>query len=334
MKMKLHPTKEKIMSNVIPITGAREAPKAAQSRMDTQILTPEMVNEWRIPPFQRPLRVNEKVRAVSEQIKQSECIEGVITLGRLSRDPTIYVVDGQHRLEAFKLSLLAEVIADVRVVTFDSMAEMAEEFSRLNSSLVKMRPDDILRGLELSTPALALIRKHCEFVGYDHLRRSGSSPIVSMSALVRCWTASLYETPSAANSGMSSAGMAQNMDPRSVENLIAFLNIALAAWGRDPEYHRLWGNLNLTLCMWLWNKLVLDRERIGKRYIVLNAQEFKRCLMSVSADSDYLAWLPGRQMGDRDRSPCWARLKATFVRRITADSKTKPVLPQPAWASR
>lgn len=324
------------MSNVVSISGAREAPKAAQSRMDTLIITPAMVNEWRIPPFQRPLRINDKVRAVSEQIKTSETIEGVITLGKIARDTTLYVVDGQHRLEAFKLSLLNEAIADVRLVAFESMMEMAEEFSRLNSSLVKMRPDDILRGLDLSIPVLALIRKHCEFVGYDQIRRSGTSAVVSMSALIRCWTASLYETPSPNANGLSSAGMAQNIDNKSAQSLIAFLNIAHAAWGRDPEYYRLWGNLNLALCMWMWNKLVVDRDRSGKRYVLLNAMEFKRCMMSVSAEGDYLSWLPGRTLTDRDRSPAYGRLKTIFVGRLTADSgsKTKAVLPQPAWSSK
>lgn len=324
------------MGNVIPITGAREAPKAVQSRMETLIISPMMVNTWKIPPFQRPLRVNEKVRTVTEQIKKTEAIEGVITLGKLKGDPSFWTVDGQHRIEAFKLSELKEAIADVRLVMFDTMGEMADEFVRLNSSLVKMRPDDILRGLESSTPALQTIRRSCEFVGYDNIRRSGTSPVLSMSTLIRCWIASTYETP-ATSQGGSAATVAQNLDQGSVQNLIAFLATAHAAWGRDPEYFRLWGNLNLTLCMWLWNKLVMDQDRFGsKRYAVLNVQMFKKCLMSVSADTDYVSWLSGRNLGDRDRSPCYMRLKAIFARRIqeeTLDGK-KPMLPAPAWASK
>lgn len=324
------------MGSVVSISGAREAPKAQQSRMDTLIITPAMAAAWKIPPFQRPLRINEKVRTVAAQIQKTETIEGVITLGRLKNDPSFYIVDGQHRTEAFKLSELAEAIVDIRLVIFDSMGEMADEFVRLNSSLVKMRPDDILRGLESSTPALLQIRKSCEFVGYDNIRRSGTGPIVSMSALVRCWNGSGYETPTNSSSGLSAATMAQSLDQRSVQNLIAFLATAHAAWGRDPEYYRLWGNLNLTICMWLWNKLVIDRDRFGnKRYVVLNIPEFKRGLMSVSADSDYLAWLPGRQLSDRDRSPCYTRLKGIFVRRLSSDGGGKKVtFPAPAWASK
>lgn len=324
------------MGTVVSIKGAREAPTAAQSRMETLIITPDIANQWRVPPFQRPLRINDKVRSVTEEIKKNEAIEGVITLGKMKSDGTHYIVDGQHRIEAFKLSEIPEALVDVRVVQFDDFAEMAGEFVRLNSSLVKMRPDDILRGLENSNPALKLIRKNCEFVGYDQIRRGSYGPIVSMSALIRCWNAASYETPAASNSSTSAAGIAQALDISSAQNLIAFLAVAHSAWGRDPEYYRLWGNLNLTLCAWLWNKLVMDRDRSGnKRYAILNVTSFKHCLMSVSADSDYLAWLPGRNLSDRDRSPAYTRLKAIFVRRLTSENNAKKVsLPAPAWATK
>lgn len=321
------------MSNVIPISGAREAPKAEQSRMDTIIVTPAMVSNWKIPPFQRPVRINDKVRGVTDQIKRSETIEGVLTLGKLKGDSALYIVDGQHRVEAFRLSEIDEAIVDVRVMSFDTVAEMADEFVRLNSSLVKMRPDDILRGMEKSTPILGLIRKSCEFVGYDQIRRGSHGPIVSMSALLRCWSAGGYESASPAGS-MSAMQLALNTDQASVQNLIAFLATAHGAWGRDPEYHRLWGALNLTLCMWLWNKLVMDRDRSGnKRYALLNVTEFKHCLMSVSASGDYIAWLPGRNLTDRDRGPCYGRLKSIFAQRLKSDRK-ETRLPAPAWASR
>ena len=324
------------MGNVIPITGAKEAPKAAQSRMDTIIVTQPMVAAWRIPPFQRPLRVNEKVRAVTDQVRRDETIEGVLTLGRIKGDAALYIVDGQHRIEAFKLSEITEAIADVRVVTFADMSEMADEFVRLNSALVKMRPDDILRGLEASVPTLGMIRKSCEFVGYDNIRRGTTSgPVVSMSALLRCWQGGLAETPVANGAGLSAATIAQSFDAQSVQSLVTFLATAHAAWGRDPEYYRLWGNLNLAVCMWLWNRLVMDTDRSGnRRYCVLNVATFKNCLMQLSTDGEYLAWLQGRVLGDRDRSPCYGRIKKNFVRRLTSERGQKVILPQPAWASK
>lgn len=325
------------MATVIPFKDAREAPKAVRSAMETLIITPGQVNQWRIPPFQRPVRVNAKVLAMAEELKQNGVeITGILTLGKIGKDDTIYVIDGQHRLEAFKLSEMKEIIVDVRVCHFDTMAEAADEFTRLNTALVRMRPDDVLRGLEMSLPSLQAIRKGCDFVGYDQIRRNTNAPIVSMSAALRCWNASQYETPATSNSGLGAASMAQALDVMSAQNLVVFLLTAHSAWGRDPDYYRLWGNLNLSLCMWLWRRLVLDKDRIGKRYVALSPAQFKKCLMSLSADSNYLDWLVGRNMSDRDRSPCYARLKTIFVARLAAEATNKktPVLPAPAWASK
>lgn len=323
---------------VVNIKGSREAPKSERSSMETLIVSIDQVNQWRIPPFQRPLRVNAKVVAISEDMRSNGVeITGVITLGKITKDPALWVVDGQHRLEAFRMSGLNEVICDVRIVTFDTMGAMSDEFVRLNSAIARMRPDDILRGLEPSLPALQTIRREFPFVGYDQIRRKGSSgPIIGMSQLIRSWECSTTETPTGNTSGRSATQIAEGMDPESVRNLLQFLGVAHASWGRDPEYYRLWGTLNLTVCMWMWRQLVIDTKRGGnKRTVVTSVSQFKQCLMSVSANRDYLDWLPGRVMGDRDRSPCYARLKAIFARRIQEESRDnkRPLLPQPAWAS-
>lgn len=322
--------------SVIPIRGLEQAPKAAQSRMDTMILTQAIVAKWAVPPFQRPLRVNAKVLEVSEAIRATEVIEGVLTIGRVKGDPTDYIVDGQHRTEAYKLSGIPEAYADIRFMTFDNMAEMADEFVRLNSSLVKMRPDDILRGLEATLPTLATIKRECQFVGYGNVRRNGESgPVLSMSTVIRCWVGSAGDTPSATTSGQSAQVMAKTIEAASAESLKQFLHIAFKAWGRDPEYFRLWGTLNLIICMWLWRKLVIERDRVGnKRYVTLSPEEFKHGLMALSADADYLNWLPGRSLNDRDRSPAYGRIKAIFVRRLSEGKVKKLLLPQPEWGAR
>ena len=321
--------------NVVPIKGTREAPKAQRSTMETLIISVEQVTQWRVPPFQRPVRVNSKVAAIAEQMRRSGCeITGIITLGKVGKEAALYVVDGQHRLEAFRISGLQEIIADVRIVQFETMADMADEFVRLNTALVRMRPDDILRGLEPATPAIRAIKQQCSFVGYDNIRRGGTTgPILGMNTVIRCWRGSAGETPASHNGSI--AQTACELDAESVDDLVRFLQTAHAAWGRDPEYYRLWGGVNLTICMWMWRRLVLDTKRTSSRTVVLSVAQFKQCLMSVSADRNYLDWLPGRVMGDRDRSPCYGRLKQIFARRLQEESRDgkRPLLPQPAWAS-
>lgn len=117
------------------------------------------------------------------------------------------------------------------------------------------------------------------------------------------------------------------------EALIRFLKVARAAWGSDPQHGRLWTNLNLCVCMWLWRNLVVNRERGVKRFVVLTADQFKRCLMTLSASGDYVDWLVGRNMNDRDRSPCFVRIKTAFVQRLREDGDAKAKMPQPSWAS-
>ena len=157
-------------SNVIKLPGVSQLPatktyKEIRSTMDTVMITKEGVDEWKLPPFQRPLRVNPRVMEVVEEIRgNGGVIPGVLTIGVLRRTEK-YLIDGQHRIEAFKLSGLVEGIADIRLCQFDSMADMGEEFVRLISRLVVMRQDDILRGLEESTPALKTIRNRCPFIG-------------------------------------------------------------------------------------------------------------------------------------------------------------------------
>lgn len=323
-------------SKVINFRGAKEAPKANRAEMKTLIFSVNEMGAWRIPPFQRPLTVNAKVRALSEEIREEGgIIPGVITFGSLKgQESIIYIVDGQHRLEAFRLTGLPEFLADVRHVTFETMADMAEEFVNLQSSLVKMRPDDILRGLESSVKFLADIRKACPFVGYDQIRRgTAASPVVGMSMLLRGWLSAYKDTP-ATSHVISTRHLAEVLDQDKVQDLIQFAITAEAAWGRDPEYYRLWSTLNMTLCMWIWRRMVKDQDRSSlSRHTRLNIKQFKTALMGLSAKSDYLDWLQGRQLSDRDRGPAYTRIKKIMGAALTTEVKGKVVFPSTAWTS-
>jgi len=71
------------------------------------------------------------------------------------------------------------------------------------------------------------------------------------------------------------------------------------------------------------------------RSIILDEGQFRKCLMSLSANREYVDWLAGRLLNDRDRGPCLSRMKAIFVKRLNAENVgRKVVLPQPAWGSR
>jgi hypothetical protein len=323
-------------STVVPFRTGREAPKAERSAMETRIFSSAEIGNWRVPPFQRPVRINAKVAALSEEIAHDGgVIPGVITLGKLKGDTAVYVVDGQHRIESFRITALPECIGDFRLCEFDSMAEMAEEFVRLNSALVRMRPDDVLRGLEASVKALRKIRSECRFVGYDQIRRGTTSPILGMSLTLRAWNGSIAETPNTTYNNLSATQIAETLTDDATEDLIQFLTVAHAAWGRDNEYARLWGSLNMGLCMWLWRRLVKDTDRSGsRRFVRLTVKQFGSCLMALSADGHYLEWLQGRQLNDRDRAPAYNRIKKIWAARLKDDLREKISFPQPGWSTK
>lgn len=319
------------------VVSLRNRPTHKNSRMETVEVSLTNVNGWAIPPFQRPLRVNDKVRTIASQIEaDGGVIPGVITVGRLKvgRELREFLIDGQHRLEAFRMSNCATALADVRFMDFETMAEMADEFVELNSRIVNMRPDDVLRGLEESTEALRMLRQACPFVGYDMIRRGGSSsPMVSMSMALRVWEGSATETP--VSISRSAAQLATDMTHESAAQLKIFMTMAFEAWGRDDATKRLWGALNLSLCMWLWRRLVLDTDRRGnRRYLVLRTEQFRQCLMSLGATASYTDWLEGRVLGDRDRPAAYQRIKQIFQRRLleSKTAKDKIKFPNTAWA--
>src|SRR5215831_14435524 len=163
-----------------------------------------------------------------------------------------------------------------------------------------MRPDDVLRGLEGSTPTLAFIRDRCPFVGYDQIRRKPSSALVSMSMMLRVWEGSAGLTPVSINK--SAVRLAAEISAESATKATLVLALSYEAWQLDENSKRLWGALNLGLCMWMWRRLVDDTKRNPKqRHMTLKNEQFKRCLMSLAADAGYNDWLLGRGMSDRDR---------------------------------
>lgn len=308
------------------VAGLKSAPRAVRSQMDTIEITQELAASWLLPPFQRPLKVNQKVVDLAEHLKSTGVMPGVLTLGKLDKDT--YLVDGQHRRQAFVISELPVVYSDVRICHFDTLAEMGEEFVNQNSHLVTLKPDDILRGLENSSPAIMFVRRQCPFIGYDNLRRgSTSSPVVLMSAALRSWDSSSREAPSKST---STTAIAAALTEEEARLMVPFMKAAWSAWRSDSENYRLWGALNLTLCAWLWRNMVLTRY--SARTTQLTERQFVACLMSLANQTDYIDWLLGRHMSEHNRAPAYARIKSAFVSRMAIElPDSKIYFPAPSW---
>ncbi len=311
------------------VAGASLAPKAVRSIMDTILITPELVERWKKPPFQRELRVTEKVRQFSDDLKgNGGIITGVITLGKLG--PDTFLMDGQHRIEGFKMTGLHEAVTDVRICHFDTMADMGEEYIRLNSALVRMKNDDILKALEGTNNHLSAIRRRCPFVGYSHIRVGGSSKtMVSMANVIRLWFGTQGQTPTP---GPSTMDAAKALDTENTNQLVEFLTSCYEAWGTDLENTKLWGTLNMGILMWVWRRVVLRPVDKSTKHVHMNREQFISCLMSLSASARYAEWLSGRGLRDRDRSPAYARIREIFTSKLANLGVSHPRFPQQAWS--
>lgn len=296
------------------------------TRVDVISFTPDVAKSWPLPTFQRVLRMNQKVRDRADSIaRDGGVLPGILTFGLFNG--RWWLVDGQHRREAFFLSRKPEGYADARYLEFSTMVEMAAEYKRLNSSLVKMSPDDILRGCEPSLEALQIIRKACPFVGYSAGRNPDRSPLLSMSKVIRCWAASKTDVPR--NGGASVEALAQQQDRESATHLVGFLSAALEAWGRDVEFERLWGSLNLTICMWIYRRTVLSVASV--KLAKMNLETFRQCLTALSADEKYMDWLVSRLMSDTNRAPAYARITTIMKARLIKANWKKTSFPAPDW---
>lgn len=312
------------------IKGLKVARGSARKRQDTLRLTLADVDRWKVPPFQRPLKVTPKLREIAEELKENGgVIKGSLLLGVFKGDT--YLVDGQHRIEAFRMSGLDEVYADVRIGDYDSMAEMAEDFAEENSSIVSMGPDDRLRALAVAHRPMQTILAGCPYVGFGMVRRGEASPILSMSVVLRMWAGSAVETPVSATKGAQT--LAEALTDDDAHRIVDFLGTVYGAWGRDAEYNRLWAALNLTLCAWIWRRTVIGKYKAVT--IALTREQFHHCAMRVSASSQYLDWLGGRKLGERDRSPCFQRLRQIFTASLREEGVVAKKLrfPDPPWST-
>jgi len=311
------------------VKPSTEAERGTRTTLDAAVVTPEIVGTWKAPPFQRPLKENSsKLSDVTQEIRQTEIIPGVVTLGVLDKE--LWLIDGQHRIAAFLRSEIPEAFVDLRYSHVNDMAEMSREFKKLNGKIANMMPDDLLRAEEENNPVLRRLRRDCPFIGYGNIRRNPKAPVVSMSAMLRCWFGTVPEVPS--TGGLTANEVAERLTSDEAAVLTDFSQIAFKAWGADAAHQKLWTNLNLAVCMWLYRRLVIHPYSSSTKK--LTKELFTKCMMSVAADGSYSDWLVGRQLRERDRSPAYSRVKSIFARRIEAETGDKPRLPSPEWGGR
>lgn len=311
--------------------------KVTRTWMDTIEVTETVADSWEVPPFQRELRETKKVREIGKEIADSGVLPGVGTLGKLTGKPTLYILDGQHRRLAFKVSGLSSALWDVRVEEFDTMGEMAERFVELNDVIRRITSDDRLKAAALDNKALQVLSHRAPFVGYNVAKAKKMPPhaaFLNMSMALRLWVCANNETP-VIGTGKSASAMAEELTQAEADELGKALQAMYEAWGRDTEVRKLWGALNLGLCLWLYVRLVLGRStHPNSRFTRMDRDTFIQCMMQLSTQARYMDWLVNRQLDDTNRMPAYKRIREQVAARYHQVTGKKANLPNPDWYTR
>jgi hypothetical protein len=153
--------------------------------------------------------------------------------------------------------------------------------------------------------------------------------MISMSVVVRAWEYSNPTPPTKGGGGPGGVqGIVARMSIQDASEMVEFVQMAERAFGRDKEYRRLWGALNLTVCMWMYRRMVLDAPRSTDRSFRSTKELFGQCLTRLSASTDYLDWLHARVFTDEHRTPCYKRIKLIFGAEIGERVGKKVKLPE------
>lgn len=344
-------------ATALKMPGASALPrsfsKVGRPIFATEIITPDSLNQWSHPAFQRPLIINEDVKNVARrmQLEAAEDREGMCTIpgtvefGR--HEGKDVLIDGQHRIHgAFAMAsgtrriegmdavlveggVLAKcALVDVKITPYETFAEMAEAFANFNKKLVALKPDDLLRAREESNPWLKAIRIACPFIGYDKNKNTKDTVMISMSAAIRTWFGSGH-TPA---SGPECDRAQRALDADESKHIISFFQAAEKAGWCEAQYTRLWSTLNIGLNMWIWRKTVLgtaNKFRGGTASMVLTAAQYSECMKELRGSAEYQKWLASRSLRFQDRIPTYDYIKELFAPALARLGLVGARFPQP-----
>ena len=315
----------------------------AQSRVVKIKLTPEVINSWLIPDWQRHVRTNPKGRQLCEDIKEIPILESMIIVGVIQRRGkyVLYLLDGHHRKEHFLKSGAPYIIIDVKFAYVETMGEMADLYLKCQDQIVKSSPNDNLKGLAVNSKTLNHIIKHCTCVTLDAARSGASNASVTMSTVIQVWYDSNLDPPKRNTLGSppkSITDLAKKLTMRDAETIVAFIKICEEVFGFNNESSALWKHINLVLCLWLYRVMVLKTEWEGCEGYKVTYLDDKRFGIGLSAlrHSRFYSSMTNKRLGSAvDRKEAYLNMTRWFLSGFPNNNgRTRVRLPKPTWASK
>jgi hypothetical protein len=306
-------------------------------------LTPEVINGWEIPYWQRTVRYNTKVREIVEGLRKDPKLDSMLIVGVLKKRGKyhLFLVDGHHRKDAFNRSGVPYLNIDVKFVYVETMGEMAELYLRCQGQISRSTADNNLKGVAVTHKQIADINSECGCITYDGVRLGTSTASVSMSTVVQIWYDSMLDPPKK-NSGSPSktiTELASNLTTRDAEKIVEFILLCKERFGFSELSCGLWKHINLTLCLWLY-RIMVWREGWAEgedysRVTVLTPKQFGTGLSGLVNGRFYQTLNHKSLSSVADRKETFRSIVRLFSSNLTTYNVVKtPKLPKPPWAAK
>ena len=207
------------------------------------------------PPCQRFVSKTKRVeRLTEEMLKTGRLGVGILLVMGLPNGE-VHLVDGNHRIEAFRNSGLKSIIVSVQTKSAKTYKDIAEEYIRCQCSLKTSTVDDKLKGIAVGHPPLQKIAQFCTFVTYKRAS-TRSDCLISMSDVVHCWFDASTNPPTrySGDKGIPIEECAKLITDKDAACIIEWLLVCQISLGTVNRV--LWAPLNMTLCLWLYKQMV------------------------------------------------------------------------------
>jgi hypothetical protein len=153
----------------------------------------------------------------------------------------------------------------------------------MQTSICRSTPDHRLQSLEPRCPNLLHFREGCkDIVTYGRVIK-GRGRVLPVSHALRCWASSNEDPP--AKNVTNTEILAQGLTALDVQQLSGLLHSLIRVWGDQREYKCLWGPLNLTLCMWLYRRMVIGVPAPAPNVTRLTSGQFEAGVAGLTHSS-------------------------------------------------
>ena len=314
-----------------------------RSRVVKIRLTPEVINSWLKPDWQRPIRYNAKGRQLCEVLKTTHKLDSVLLVGVVKRRNgkyLLYLVDGHHRKTIFLKAGIPYMDVDVKFVYVDEVEDLSDVYLTCQDQITKSTANDNLKGLAVTNNAISTIGSKCEFITYEGVRLGTTTSSVNMSTVIQIWYDSMLDPPkkNTLTPSKSITELAKKLTDDEADQIVQFMLLCKDRFEFTKLSSGLWKHINLVLCLWLYRILVWKEVwEGGEEYSVthLTPKQFGVGLSGLKNDKYYLTLNKKKLSSPVDRKEAYQSIAKLFASNLRAHGVvSNPKLPKPQWAAK